>query len=197
MTYSGPILASVPVTFFEYCAGHLEIRNGEGEDFLGLSPAQWLEITRTGWKKLVPEEFHSEVRRLANLPVSESYRAMEFPVSWGQATLWLRFLAAAVPEDGGKKKIGGVVQDVTRQRQMPFEAENLVVGERDEGGSEEEKEEAWQELRHKLSAPLTSILLHCDLLLESECAPDTRQRLETILSEAIRIDQYLRSMPTP
>ncbi|MBI1955470.1 MAG: hypothetical protein HYS38_03665 [Acidobacteria bacterium] len=195
MTHSAPTLESTPVVFFEYCGGRLSIRNGEGEDFLGLSPAQWLEITHTGWLKLVPEEFHSEVRRLANLPVSESYAAMEFPVSWGRTALWLRFLAAAVPEEGGKKKIVGLVQDVTRQREMPFVTGDLVVGEQDERDSGEE--EAWQELRHKISAPLTSILLHCDLLLESECAPEARQRLETILSEAVRIDQYLRTMPTP
>ncbi|MBI3896464.1 MAG: hypothetical protein HY313_11095 [Acidobacteria bacterium] len=194
MTYPNPIITSIPVTFFEYCSGHLEIWNGKGEDFLGLSPAQWLEITHGGWKKLVPEEFHSEVRRLADLQASRSYATIEFPVSWGRATLWLQFLAAAAPEEGDKEKIVGLVQDITQQRQTPL-AGDIVGGEPYREKSDEEKAEAWQDLRHQISAPLTSILLHCDLLLESESSPDTRQRLETILSEALRIDHYLRAMP--
>ena len=76
---------------------------------------------------------------------------------------------------------------------MSFGMDDLIVKKRDEQGSPEE--EAWQALRHKLSAPLTSIFLQCEMLLESECAPDARERLETILSEAFRIDHYLRTTP--
>ena len=49
------------------------------------------------------------------------------------------------------------------------------------------------ELRHEISGPLTSILIHCELLLERECPPDIRERVETILAEAFRIHQSLRN----
>ena len=49
-----------------------------------------------------------------------------------------------------------------------------------------------QELRHKISTPLTSILLQCDLLLGDDRTSQDTQRLETIIAEALRIDRFLR-----
>ncbi|MBI4458957.1 MAG: hypothetical protein HY648_02725 [Acidobacteria bacterium] len=194
MKTSAPMLDRPPIAFFEYVASRLEIRLGQTKELVGLSLAQWSKIADGDWQKLVPLEFHSGIKALADLPVSESYAAVEFPVSWGQKALWLRVLAVGVPAAEGNRKVLGMVQDVTCERESPLLGEEIQ--EQAENGSNA-TEDVWQELRHKISAPLTSILLHCDLLLEGGCTPDTRLRVETILSEAARIDQYLREVCTP
>ena len=57
----------------------------------------------------------------------------------------------------------------------------------------EPEDDALRQLCHEISGPLTSILVHCDLQLESDCTPATRARIEAILSEALRIHQRLRN----
>ena len=57
----------------------------------------------------------------------------------------------------------------------------------------EQEDDALRQLCHEISGPLTSILVHCDLQLESDCTPATRARIEAILSEALRIHQRLRN----
>jgi signal transduction histidine kinase len=53
--------------------------------------------------------------------------------------------------------------------------------------------EAWRNFCHDINGPLTSILMSCDLLLQENFPPAVRERLETIVSDALRIDQHLRS----
>ena len=57
----------------------------------------------------------------------------------------------------------------------------------------EQPEDPVRRLCHEVSGPLTSILVHCDLLLEKASAPDARERLEAIQEEALRISRYLRA----
>lgn len=57
----------------------------------------------------------------------------------------------------------------------------------------QESSDSVLQLSHDLSGPLTSILIHCDLLLEDDLSPEARHRVETILSETLRIDERLRS----
>ena len=58
-------------------------------------------------------------------------------------------------------------------------------------GQSEETDDPWRQLRHEINGSLTSILMNCELLLESDCAPTERRRIEAILSQALRIDQFL------
>ena len=53
--------------------------------------------------------------------------------------------------------------------------------------------ESSKRLAHQSSGPLTSIIIHCDLLLEGDLAPECRQRVEAILAEAGRISHQLRA----
>ena len=57
----------------------------------------------------------------------------------------------------------------------------------------EQQEDPVRQLCHEISGPLTSILVHCDLLLENASAPDARQRLVAIQDEALRISRHLRN----
>ena len=47
-------------------------------------------------------------------------------------------------------------------------------------------------LCHDISGPLTSILINCELMLEENCSEEIRSKAETIFSEAMHINQYLR-----
>ena len=66
-------------------------------------------------------------------------------------------------------------------------AENILPKERSE-----HPEDPVRQLCHEISGPLTSILVHCDLLLEHTSAPDSRERLEAIQEEALRVSRYIR-----
>ena len=57
----------------------------------------------------------------------------------------------------------------------------------------EQQEDPVRQLCHEISGPLTSILVHCDLLLENASAPEARQRLVAIQGEALRISRSLRA----
>jgi len=111
-----------------------------------------------------------------------------------------------LPEGG--RKIAGLVQDVTREREGSFAASNTTepesepAAEEPSGSSAPEEgasagTDSMAELCHDLSGPMTSILVNCELLLESECPPPMRQRLESIFSEAMQINQHLRSYRRP
>lgn len=60
-------------------------------------------------------------------------------------------------------------------------------------GRREQPEDPVRRLCHEISGPLTSILVHCDLLLENPSAPDSRERLEAVQEEALRLSRYLRA----
>lgn len=49
-------------------------------------------------------------------------------------------------------------------------------------------------LCHEISGPLTSILVQCDLLLQSPPPKDSRDRIAAIQEEALRISQRLRAV---
>lgn len=66
-------------------------------------------------------------------------------------------------------------------------ADNTLLKDRSE-----QQEDPVRRLCHEISGPLTSILVHCDLLLENASTPDSRERLEAIQEEALRISRYLR-----
>jgi len=53
--------------------------------------------------------------------------------------------------------------------------------------------ESLEDLCHDLSGPLTSILVNCEMLMEDDCPPSVRQRLEGIFTEAMHINHQLRS----
>ena len=56
-----------------------------------------------------------------------------------------------------------------------------------------------RKLCHEISGPLTSILVQCDLLLQSSTLADSkdledsRERIASIQEEALRISQHLRA----
>jgi len=56
-----------------------------------------------------------------------------------------------------------------------------------------------RKLCHEISGPLTSILVQCDLLLQSSPAKgskdleDSRERIASIQEEAMRISRHLRA----
>ena len=59
-----------------------------------------------------------------------------------------------------------------------------------------------RKLCHEISGPLTSILVQCDLLLQSsplgdskdlKALEDSRERIASIQEEALRISQHLRA----
>ncbi|HEY7679610.1 MAG TPA: histidine kinase dimerization/phospho-acceptor domain-containing protein [Terriglobia bacterium] len=181
--HSAPTQFSLPALLFQFSSNGLEFLNRSWEDYPGLTPNRWLGILRGGWRSLVPEEYHSEVQKLS---LEAGYTVVQFPVYWQETTLWLLVFAAAVEEPDGGRKIVGSVQDITLQREWacaPATAEREC---------EEPTAGAIQNLCHDLSGPLTSILVNCELLLEGECPPAVRSKLESIFSEAIQIDRLLR-----
>ena len=178
-----PTLENAPAVAFQFCSGYLELLHSRLEPGPVLDSANWKEIAKGGWKNLVPAEYHTEVLRLLSLPESESYATAEFPVYWAGRALWLRVHAAATRNETGSHQIMGLAQDITPLRLAPSPEEDFSLAE----------DSAQRELRHEISGPLTSILIHCELLLERDCAPGVHERVETILAEAFRIHQLLRS----
>ena len=189
-TRPGPTLESFPSIVFRFASGHLELLNRDLKEYPEVSLAAWREIVSGGWRELVPEEVHPEGAKLGGLPESGGYVTVEFPVCWMGNTLWARVLAAAVRDEDDERKVVGVAQDVTHFRQFPFASEELSA--QDLSGAAEDSRRVFC---HDLSGPLTSIIVNCELLLESERLPEARHRLETILSEAFRIDRVLRDFP--
>ena len=188
--YSAQTQSSLPVLLFQFSSHGLEFLNRSWEDYPGLTPNKWLGIFRGGWRSLVPEEYHSEVQKLAQLSVG--YTVIQFPVYWQEVTVWLLVFAAAVEEPGAGRKIVGSVQDVSHQREWtgaaaPAEKEH-------EEHCEEQSPGPVQELCHDISGPLTAILLNCELLMEEECPAPLRNKIQTIFSEAMQIDRHLRSL---
>ncbi|MBI4443237.1 MAG: hypothetical protein HY649_07675 [Acidobacteria bacterium] len=178
-----PILENAPAVAFQFGSGSLELLHSTLEPGLALDSANWNEIATGGWKSLVPAEYHPEVLRLLSLPESESYVTAEFPVYWAGRALWLRVHAAATRNETGSHQITGLAQDITLLRLAPSPDEDFSPAE----------DNSQRELRHEISGPLTSILIHCELLLERHCAPGVHERVETILAEAFRIHQLLRN----
>ena len=181
-----PAIESLPVIIFQFSSGRLELLHKAAPVYPELTPVKLSKILHQEWRALVPEEFHPVVRKLATLSESEGYTTVEFPVSWMGNTMWLRVIAAGVPALQGKKKIIGLAQDVTFHRQPSTEGD-VPIGE-----ALEKADDPWRKLRHDINSSLTSILMNCELSLESDCAPILRRRIKAILSEALRIDQFLQ-----
>ncbi|MBI2819424.1 MAG: hypothetical protein HYX73_05550 [Acidobacteria bacterium] len=190
-----------PVLLFEINSQGLQPLNRNWEDLLGLTPNRWLGISRGGWRSLVPEEYHPEVEKLTLLQLAESYTVVEFPVYWQNTTKWLLVFAAAVALPEGGRKVVSLVQDVTREREWTFAlippAEDRVENLESESDlvatHPASTEDSVEDLCHDLSGPLTSILVNCEMLMEDDCPPSVRQRLEGIFSEAMHINHQLRT----
>jgi len=196
--------SGTPVLLFQITSRGMQLLNSSWEELPGLTPNRWLGISRGGWRSLVPEEFHSEVEKLTLLPLSESYTVVEFPVYWQDTIKWLLVFAAAVAQPEGGRKVVGLAQDVTREREGSFAFSNAAEPDLESNNSESSinpihppaprpSEESVAELCHDLSGPLTTILVNCELLMENECPPPVRQRVEGIFSEAMNINHQLRS----
>ncbi len=177
-----------PTLLFQFSSRGLELLNRQWEDYPGLSPNLWLGINRGGWRSLVPEEYHSEVEKLARVSPGDGYTVIEFPVYWQESMLWLLVFAAAVEEPGRGRKIVGLVQDTSQQQQDLLFAEASPPGVPDR----EQPEHSLRDLCHDISGPLTSILVNCELLMDGDCPSPVREKVEAILSEAMHIDQHLR-----
>jgi hypothetical protein len=195
-------LPNIPVSLFQITSRGLELLNRGWEDYPGLTPNRWLGISRGGWRSLVPEEYHPEVAKLASLPVSDTYTVVEFPVYWQDTTVWLLVFAAAVAETDGERKVVGLVQEISQERQWPPAARIEAAGEQGAQGATalrsastpaDEAADSVEDLCHHLSGPLTSILVNCEVLMDSDCTPPVRERLEGIFNEAMQINQHLRS----
>jgi signal transduction histidine kinase len=50
-----------------------------------------------------------------------------------------------------------------------------------------------RQLCHEISGPLTSILVQCDMLLQTPPPPDSPDRIASIQEEALRISRSLRA----
>lgn len=182
--------ASYPVVLFQVSRGGLELLNRDWEAYPGLTPGRWKMVSQGGWRSLVPEEYHPEVQKLMEISFSEDYTVVEFPVYWQETTVWLLVFAAAVQEPEGGMKIVGLAQDVTADREWQEAGPPLAEMEE---ADREKTPASLQELCHDISGPLTSILVNCEILLEGDCPDPLRQKAETIFTEALQIDQYLRS----
>jgi len=186
--HSAQTQSSLPVLLFQFSSRGLEFLNRGWEDYPGLTQNKWLGIFRGGWRSLVPEEYHSEVQKLAQLSVGHT--VIQFPVYWQEATVWLLVFAAAVEEPGGGRKIVGSVQDVSDQREWTSASALADY----EETCEEQAPDPVQDFCHDISGPLTAILLNCELLMEEECPASVRNKVETIFSEALQIDKNLRNL---
>jgi hypothetical protein len=199
---------ALPVILFQVTNLGLELLNGNWEDYPGLTPNRWVGISRGGWRSLVPEEYHSEVEKLTLLRLSEGYTVVEFPVYWEDTVIWLLVFAAAVALPEGGRKVVGLAQDVTREREWSFALAPAASTETDQNASESTSlglsqsldlasssspHESLEDLYHDLSGPLTTILVNCEMLMEDDCPPPVRQRLEGIFAEAMHINKQLRS----
>lgn len=191
------------VLLFQITSRGMQLLNSSWEELPGMTPNRWLGISRGGWRSLVPAEYHSEVEKLTLLPLSESYTVVEFPVYWQDSIVWLLVFAAAVPQAESGRKVVGLVQDVTREREGPWalssdpeadlERKSLEATIRPIHPTSGQPKESVEDLCHDLSGPLTSILVNCEMLMEDECPPPVRQRLEGIFSEAMQINHQLRT----
>jgi hypothetical protein len=198
----GQSQSSMPVLLFQINSRGLQLLNCNWEDLPGLTPNRWLGISLGGWRSLVPEEYHAEVEKLTVLPLSETYTVVEFPVYWQDTTIWLLVFAAAVAQPEGGRKVVGLVQDVTRERERSYSLSRTSAPEYEPrssyatelpGTDATSPAESVADLCHDLSGPLTSILVNCEMLMEDDCPPPVRQKLEGIFSEAMHINQHLRS----
>ena len=185
-TVPAPALETLPAIVFQYASSRLDLLNRDLPVYPGLTRAKLARILHGEWQKLVPEEFHPVVRKLASLSDAPGYTTVEFPVYWMGSAAWLRVYAAAASERGGKRTIIGLVQDVTFERHLPVENESTPEA------TPEGEEEPFRKLRHDISGSLTSILMNCELLLDKTSDPATKKRITTILSETLRVDQYLQ-----
>lgn len=182
----GSTLETLPAIIFQFSANRLTFSSKEAALFPGLTAQKLNRILKGDWRKLVPEEFHPVVLKLGSLLKSHGHTTIEFPIYWMGNTIWLRIFAAAVSQQKGKNLIIGLAQDVTPQRQSSLETE--LPHEQ----APEEEEEHWRKLRHDISSSLTSIFMNCELLLDGNCAPEPRRRIEAVLAEALRINEYLQ-----
>ncbi len=185
-TIPAPALETLPAIIFQFSSSRLELLNRDVPVYPGLTRAKLSRILRGEWQKLVPEEFHPVVRKLASLSDTPGYTTVEFPVYWMGSAAWLRVYAAAVSEQGGKRTIIGLVQDVTFERHLPVENESPSET------APEGEEEPFRKLRHDISGSLTAILMNCEMLLDKAADPAMKKRITTILSETLRVDQYLQ-----
>ena len=190
MTQPANINAVVPVVLFQVSRHGLELLNRAWEEYPGLTPGRWQMIARGGWRSIVPEEFHPEVQKLALLSLPESYVVVEFPVYWQGMTVWLMVFAATVQEPDGGTKIVGLAQDVTADREW---CSSTAPSAEAVAPAPLESPNPLRELCHDMSGPLTSILVNCEILLESDCPPPVREKAETIFTEALHMDQVLRN----
>ena len=199
-----PPRPGLPVILFQITNQGLELLNSTWEEYPGLTPNRWAGISRGGWRSLVPEEYHPEVEKLSLLQLSENYTVVEFPVYWQDTTKWLLVFAAAVALPEGGRKVVGLAQDVTREWEgtfavIPAAGRELAAEEPESAAvvspssKSPEAGESVEELCHDLSGPLTSILVNCEMLMDDDCPPPVRQRLEGIFSEAMQINHHLRS----
>jgi phospho-acceptor domain-containing protein len=207
-----PSQPAIPVVLFEVVSDRLQLLNCDWEDVPSLSPNRWLGISRGGWRSLVPEEYHAEVEKLTMLPLSECYTVVEFPIYWQSSIKWLLVFAAAVAQSEGGRKVVGLVQDVTRDREWSFSLSSALLDGVQANDSEatlqpirppsgtpaaESAAESVDDLCHDLSGPLTSILMNCEMLMEDDCPPPVREKLAGIFSEAMQINQQLRQHRRP
>ena len=178
---AGPALHSPAVVLFRLNDDRVELFGREV--FPGLTAAQAQALVDGGWRSLVPREFHAEALRLAGTRGGGDCRSAQFPVLWQGEHLWVRILAAAIPEPDGKTSVFGVVSEVISLR-GPSSGPSQ--------GRAPGMPDPRSELRHEISGPLTSIIMQCDMLLEAGCSSSVRAALESILAEAIRVDRLLR-----
>ena len=193
---------SLPVFLFQITSKGLQLLNCQWEDLRGLTPNRWLGISLGGWRSLVPQEYHPEVGKLSVLPLSDSYTVVEFPVYWQDSTVWLLVFAAAVDDPDTGRKVVGLVQDVSQERERSFALAGMPTqgqeyesrpSEPDAAAGSDAPPESIADLCHDLSGPVTSILMNCEMLMEDDCPPPVRQKLEGIFSEAMNINHHLRS----
>jgi hypothetical protein len=173
----------LPALLFQFSTRGLELLNRRWNDYPGLTLNKWLGISRGGWRSLVPEEYHPHVQKLMEL--SHGYTVVEFPIYWNDSTFWLTVFAAAVDEAGGGRKIVGLVQDISAQQEHAG-SEQLLPEQGISSG-------ILADMYHDISSPLTSIIVNCELLLEDEATSASKEKLQSILSEAIQIDRQLRA----
>jgi hypothetical protein len=185
-TIPAPALEALPAIIFQFSSSRLELLNRDVPVYPGLTRAKLGRILRGEWQKLVPEEFHPVVRKLASLSDTPGYTTVEFPVYWMGNTAWLRVYAAAASEPGGKRTIIGLVQDVTFERHLPVESESPSEA------APEGDEEPFRKMRHEINGSLTTILMNCEMLHDHTADPATKKRIAAILSETLRVDQYLQ-----
>ena len=186
MTLTLPTLANLPAIVFQFSSNKVTLLNKDLAIYPGLTPAKLTKVVRGDWRKLVPEEFHPVVLKLGALLKKESHTTVEFPVYWMGNTVWLRVFATSVQQPRGHKKIFGLVQDVTIQRQSGSEPDIFP------DHLHEEDEFVWRKLRHDVNSSLTSIFMNCELLLDNSFDAGPRQRVGAVLAEALRIDQFLQ-----